>query len=30
MTEETLEPVEPGTDPEDRIQVLTAEHRRLR
>ena len=30
MTEETLEPVETGTDPEERIQELTAENRRLR
>ena len=27
MTEETLEPVETGTDPEERIQELTAENR---
>ena len=30
MTEETLEPVGTGTDPEERIQELTAENRRLR
>lgn len=30
MTEETLEPVETETDPEERIQELTAENRRLR
>ena len=30
MTEETLEPVETETDPEERIRELTAENRRLR
>ena len=30
MTEETLEPVDTGTDLEERIQELTAENRRLR
>lgn len=30
MTEETLEPVETETDPEEQIRELTAENRRLR
>ena len=30
MTEETLEPVETETDPEEQIRELTSENRRLR